>query len=523
MGLKAQAEGQESLYPDFDIAEAEKILREDSLFRTVVIQRSREYAKKYFRELGDNQFYFPERETPKVQPYKLANIYGQLFKKIQESFNRKAPFLDLALYNVEAYKRDESAKDPMIANRERQVLMLIRATMLKRMESSYKAFEASCEDLLRKMARFLRYYDPANWEKWKKKHASLWEVIEAHWRERYLDDDEVIDVEEDDILPEPKDKDKLLVEDFFMDQIVSSVAGDMDELAGFLSFIHENITEKRDDKLKSLIDLLESDKELRDEKVIIFTQYRDTARYLYRQLKELIKGPLEELDSTCNKDREVIIKRFAPYYNCTEEELPKYLEKPIRVLISTDVLSEGLNLQDAHLLINYDLHWNPVRLMQRIGRVDRRLDPAIEKKLGREQCVVRFWNFLPPDELDELLQLYERVAGKILRISKTLGIEGKKLLGREEDLDALRDFNASYNGVMTFEEKMRIIYTGILQKHPELNDLLPKLPKRLFSGKATPDINTKGVFAAYRLPERKIADDAGTTKVVAGEVPMVSP
>ena len=169
-------------------------------------------------------------------------------------------------------------------------------------------------------------------------------------------------------------------------------------------------------------------------------------------------------------------------------------------------------------MINYDLHWNPVRLMQRIGRVDRRLDPAIEKKLGREQCVVRFWNFLPPDELDELLQLYERVAGKILRISKTLGIEGKKLLGREEDLDALRDFNASYNGVMTFEEKMRIIYTGILQKHPELNDLLPKLPKRLFSGKATPDINTKGVFAAYRLPERKIADDAGTTKVVAGEV-----
>ncbi|MGD1045759.1 MAG: helicase-related protein [Bacteroidota bacterium] len=516
MGLNAQAEDQESLYPDFDIAEAEKILREDSLFRTLVIQRSRDYAKRYFRETGNDQFYFPERETPKVQPYKLANIYGQLFRKIKESFNRKEPFLDLALYNVEAYRRNESAIDPKIANRERQVLMLIRATMLKRMESSYKAFEASCEDLLRKMARFLRYYDSTKWEKWKKNLSPLWEIIETHWRERYLDDEEVVDVEEDDILPEPKEK--LLVEDFFMDQIVASVSSDMDELAGFLSFIHENITEKRDDKLKSLIDLLESDRELRTKKVIIFTQYRDTARYLYRQLKDAIKGPMEELDSTCKKDREVIIKRFAPYYNCTEEELPEYLEKPIRVLISTDVLSEGLNLQDAHLLINYDLHWNPVRLMQRIGRVDRRLDPAIEKKLEREHCVVRFWNFLPPDELDDLLQLYQRVAGKILRISKTLGIEGKKLLGREEDLDALRDFNASYNGVMTFEEKMRIIYTGILKKYPELLQKLPKLPKRLFSGKTTRDENIKGVFAAYRLPERKVAVEVGASKVVAGEV-----
>jgi len=94
----------------------------------------------------------------------------------------------------------------------------------------------------------------------------LVEIIETHWRERYLDDEEVMDVEEDDILPEPKDKDKLLVEDFFMDKIVTSVSGDMDELAEFLSFIHENITEKRDDKLTSLIDLLESDKELRTKK-----------------------------------------------------------------------------------------------------------------------------------------------------------------------------------------------------------------------------------------------------------------
>ena len=516
LGLEAQEEGQEDLYPDFDIAEAEKVLRDETLFRALVIQRSRDYAKKYFKESGNGQFFFPERANPAVQPYKLAKIYGDLFKRIKESFSKEAPFLDLLLYNVEAKKKDTTKIDPKIANREKQVLMLIRATMLKRMESSYKAFESSCEDLLRNMARFVRYYDEATWEEWKKNHSGVWNTIEQHWKDRYQDETEQEDIEEDDILPEPKKK--IETQELLMDEIIQSASDDMSQLADFLAFIHGNITEQQDDKLKALVDLLNSNHELKTGKVIIFTQYRDTARYLYKELSKRIKdGPIEELDSTSNKDREVVIKRFAPYYNCTEEDLPQYVNKQIRILISTDVLSEGLNLQDGHLLINYDLHWNPVRLMQRIGRVDRRLDPVIEKKLGRDKFVVRFWNFLPPDELDELLDLYGRIAGKVLRISKTLGIEGKKLLKPEDDFDALKDFNESYNGVMTFEERMRIIYAEILKTHPDLIDKLPKLPKRLFSGKKSSD-RARGVFAAYRLPGRKSVDETGVVSTFPGDV-----
>jgi len=516
LGLEAQEEGQEDLYPDFDIAEAEKVLRDETLFRALVIQRSRDYAKKYFKESGNGQFFFPERANPAVQPYKLAKIYGDLFKRIKESFSKEAPFLDLLLYNVEAKKKDTTKIDPKIANREKQVLMLIRATMLKRMESSYKAFESSCEDLLRNMARFVRYYDEATWEEWKKNHSGVWNTIEQHWKDRYQDETEQEDIEEDDILPEPKKK--IETQELLMDEIIQSASDDMSQLADFLAFIHGNITEQQDDKLKALVDLLNSNHELKTGKVIIFTQYRDTARYLYKELSKRIKdGPIEELDSTSNKDREVVIKRFAPYYNCTEEDLPQYVNKQIRILISTDVLSEGLNLQDGHLLINYDLHWNPVRLMQRIGRVDRRLDPVIEKKLGRDKFVVRFWNFLPPDELDELLDLYGRIAGKVLRISKTLGIEGKKLLKPEDDFDALKDFNESYNGVMTFEERMRIIYAEILKTHPDLIDKLPKLPKRLFSGTKSSD-RARGVFAAYRLPGRKSVDETGVVSTFPGDV-----
>ena len=116
------------------------------------------------------------------------------------------------------------------------------------------------------------------------------------------------------------------------------------------------------------------------------------------------------------------------------------------MLLSTDVLSEGLNLQDASRMINYDIHWNPVRLMQRIGRVDRRMNRATEEAMVRDhpevaasRGKVSFWNFLPPDELNSLLTLYTKVTQKTLLISKTLGIEGKKLLTPEDDYDALKD------------------------------------------------------------------------------------
>src|SRR5207253_3925922 len=135
---------------------------------------------------------------------------------------------------------------------------------------------------------------------------------------------------------------------------------------------------------------------------------------------------VEEVDSGSTSDRGSLIRRFSPYYNgTTPAKLAKLGHEEIRILISTDVLSEGLNLQDATRLINYDLHWNPVRLMQRIGRVDRRLNPKIEEQIVNDHSgqkairgTVAYWNFLPPDELEGLLRLYRRVSHKTLRISK---------------------------------------------------------------------------------------------------------
>lgn len=107
---------------------------------------------------------------------------------------------------------------------------------------------------------------------------------------------------------------------------------------------------------------------------------------------------------------------------------------------------------------------------------------------------------MPPDELDELLRLYQRVSHKTLRISKTFGIEGKKLLTPQDDYEALKDFMESYEGTTSPSEDMHLEYQQLLQDYPDLPAKLTALPGRVFSGKHHPTANTKSVFFCFALP-----------------------
>ena len=136
-------------------------------------------------------------------------------------------------------------------------------------------------------------------------------------------------------------------------------------------------------------------------------------------------------------------------------------------------------------MINYDIHWNPVRLMQRIGRVDRRMNPEVEERIVADHPEVAasrgkvwFWNFLPPEELNEILSLYTKVTQKTLLISQTLGIEGKKLLTPKDDYAALREFHHAYEGTRTAVEDMHLEYQELLQAAPELEGQTRALPGR---------------------------------------------
>ncbi|MFC2036399.1 helicase-related protein [Chloroflexota bacterium] len=517
---------------ELDAQAAQEILSKDDLFRALVVQRSRNYVKRSLKQAGGRQVAFPERMPPQVAKYSLAETYGGLLESLERAFDKEKPLLSLAIYSPINYELGpDSAPDDVERafeyGRQMQVVGLIRTLLLKRFESSATAFEASSEDLLLKLLYFVRLHNPRTAERWQDQHEDLMARIQEHRRARgWRRGEEAEEDQDEDTIPEEFKKkiDKLDQRKYNVADMVMESLLDLNQLAEFLEELAE-FDPATDDKLQRLLTLLRTEPTLRDHKVLIFTEYLATARYLARELRAVGIEPLDEVDSLSGRNRSAIIRAFSPYYNLSSSaELAAKGTTEIRVLISTDVLSEGLNLQDATCIINYDLHWNPVRLMQRIGRVDRRLDPAIEEQMVADhpelkevRRIVHLWNFLPPKELNRILTLYERVTHKTLRISKTFGIEGRQLLTPEDDYEALREFNQAYEGTTTSTEEMHLAYQKLLQDHPGLSERLADMPLRVFSGKAHPAPDSTAIFFCYRLPAKDATtgdwdDEAGFTR-----------
>jgi len=165
-----------------------------------------------------------------------------------------------------------------------------------------------------------------------------------------------------------------------------------------------------DDKLNVLFDII---KQNSGSKILIFSEYAATAEYLYKSIQNHNYSQTALVTGN-TKDKLSIIERFAPKVNTTLGHIPESSEI-INILVSTDVLSEGHNLQDASVIINYDIHWNPVRLIQRIGRIDR---------IGTEFDKIHIFNFLPEGGIEKILHLKERVQERVNSIHQLLGEDG---------------------------------------------------------------------------------------------------
>jgi len=512
-------------------SEADGILARDELFRAIVVQRSRAYARRSQEQHGGAEVFFPDRKPPKVAPYSLKKTYGKLLQELEKAFNKKKPLLSLAVYYPLNYPAQmtlegkQGVEFEFEKGRQEQVVGLIRTQLLKRFESSAFAFRATCESLLFKLLAWVEVHCETGAEKrrldrWRGQNEDTLTGINRHRQEK----EDVEEIEDDASLPVEliENVEKLSRKEYRVEEILDETFLDMDQLIVFLDEM-EDFSVTQDDKVQTLITLLKNHPLLSKQKVLIFSEYRDTARYVYKVLKDEKFDHIAEVDSGY-ADRGEIITAFAPYYNeSSSRQLADNGQTETRILISTDVLSEGLNLQDATLLINYDLHWNPVRLMQRIGRVDRRLDPSVEKQmlldhpeLKESRGAVHFWNFLPPNELNDILHLYERVAHKTLRISKIFGIEGRQLLTPDDDYETLKEFGKSYDGKTTPTEEMRLAYQGILKDSPGLEKELDKMPLRIFSGRTHPTKGARAVFLCYRIPGPDVSGvwslDTGETK-----------
>ena len=490
------------------------IFRGDALVNQLVVQRSRAYVKKSLSAAEGENVLFSVRQPPAVANYSMRKSYGKLIDDFISSFYRKdkngrnLPILALAVYSPyeEAYYiGDKSKLDEMVIGRQTQIVNLIRQLLLKRFESSIAAFEETCIRIYVRLKKFLTdYQEYGNKRAVERLLNKQLDVVE--YVERFITETIQSSVEEyEDGLPSYvwETEENLNVGEFDIRTMLEDTMLDMEILAGFISDIM-GIEPENDDKIRELIRILREDARVQGKKVIIFSEFKATAEYIYRELLRAGFTGLFEIDGQTKGNRHELVQRFAPYYN---DSSSSEIDNEIKILITTDVLAEGLNLQDASCLINYELHWNPVRLMQRIGRVDRRRNAAVEERLLRDHPELAadrdnayYWNFLPPEELEKLLSLYATVSKKTLRISKTFGIEGKKLLTPDDDYDALKDFNSQYEGETSTEEEMSLAYQELMKKHPNYEEMLSELPRKMYSGKRS--TGSKGFFFCYELPTK---------------------
>jgi superfamily II DNA or RNA helicase len=503
-----------------DHAAIDSLMAEDKLLQSIIHQNSRRYAIDSAKAAGDGSVIFPQTQRPRVVPYEFGLSYSPLFTEIKAAFNRADPLFVLPMYYPLAFSTDPEI-DPLTKNRQKQVVALIRTIFLKRFESSVAAFAGSCLDLSVKVLRWLDVnvtgepahtarlaaWRDANEPTLKAIHEMFRPAVEEGWHEEDLTEEALEELDYN-----------LVGGSYRLDDMIAAAFDDLDQLRRFLYHVHTGgILDDKYAKLRTLlagpskteknaVDPTVFTEEFRTQQVIVFTEFADTARYLEERLQEDGFAGVDRIDGTRGADRYTMIKRFAPFYNKVDAELRKTL-KPLRVLVSTDVLSEGVNLQDGTLLVNYDIHWNPVRLMQRIGRVDRRMNAEIEAAIVKERPTMRasrghiqIRNFLPPDEIEELITLYGRVQNKTLRISKTLGIPGGKLLDESDifdDVKVFQSFKDEYLGDITPLEQLRLKWLDLVKADPGLEDLVARLPDGISAAKGA---HPRGVFICRRVP-----------------------
>ena len=503
-----------------DLTDFEELLRQDEFLKAVIYQNSRKYAIESSKKAGEDVL-FPVMEPPKAVDYEFVAEYQSLLDELDKAFQKDHPLFVLPMYYPLAFSRSEEI-DNKVENRQKQVVALIRTVFLKRFESSVAAFAGSCLDLTQKIVNWLvlntgdRPGEAKRIADWQADNEKTRDAVHDLYRP---DSEFADDADFSDLTPEEFDEleDHLDPDEFDIPTMTDQAFDDLDQLGRLLERI-ASVGIGADNKYEQLRRLLQTAggdgvfiDEFRDQKVLVFSEFADTARYLHTRLVNDGVTGLEWLDGSRKADRLAIIGRFAPHYN--EVEQPELLTSP-RVLISTDVLSEGVNLQDAALVVNYDLHWNPVRLMQRIGRVDRRLnsvteaaiiadDPAAAAVRGK----IHIRNFLPNEEVDRLLRLYQRVESRVVLISKTLGIPGGKLLSEDDMLDDTKVFQAlrdQYQGHLSPVEQLRLKYLALLDTFPDLESALNDLPMSVGTSRAA---ENPAVFTCRLFPSLVKGED----------------
>lgn len=478
-------------------------------------------------ELNGEPMRFPKHEIPQALQYSLKELYGGIYQEIIDTVQG----LTFAVYDLESYgvitEQVEDVTEGRLKQRNASFLGIMRTIFLKRMESSVVALSRTIGSMVKYLDLFLkelnergRVITPKDAQRLRMAlGGSLPDDVaeEGEWNER---------VRQTTTLPEaPEDEGE-------RERLRVNVEADRDRLAALLGHLEDVETkwERGDDpKIEALRRLLESlpatDALGVPTKAVIFSNYKDTANYIFERLGgDLAKENLRDKSNLADgrwltkltgaddqKRRRQVLAHFAPLATHRDiepiddpvliERIRPFRQEGIDLLIATDVLSEGQNLQDAQYLVNYDLPWNPVRIIQRAGRIDRLFSP---------HDTVYIYNLMPDKELESLLKLVEKLTKRVASIEEMIGLDAS-VLGEQIEAKAFDQMMKLAQGGKKAEE----VYSEG-EKSQGLEDAFAELNKyvQLVKELGTEDVKdvpdgvysiklgeSPGIFIMLRMPE----------------------
>jgi len=393
------------------------------LIDATTVKRTRQFIKKHYKDDRipgpDGEFVpitFP-KPVPKTVRYNLDEVLPGFFAHFAETLMPEVgePRLTMARYQVDRYRLhpDEDT------NGEIALVGLLRSGLLKRFESSAHAFSNTCRKMADQHQRFLDAMDAGM-------------VIRKDFFKECSNSEDLEEEEFQELLEQSEHSEPIDLYD--ADRLRQDVDNDLALLTEFAREA-EQIRPEDDPKLQALVEELaalaeqaENDSTSEDErrdnrKVMVFSYFKDTALWILDWLKKVLEEDdrlvayRERLVATCGSpdEREILDSDMASWGFAPQTAAPvTYIDGDrFDLLITTDVLAEGVNLQQCRNIINYDLPWNPMRLVQRHGRIDRLLS-----KHNR----VYLRTFFPDEVLDTLLRLEDRVRNKLALAAASVGV-----------------------------------------------------------------------------------------------------
>lgn len=428
----------------------------DNILKHLMVRRTRSEILRHFGEdLQKQGLKFPEVEDPEPIFYQLNDTEDEVFNKTIELATKRFKYARYTPMLTKYFKGEVTQPEELS---QRNMGKFMKILLIKRLESSFFAFQNTLNRFISSYVQFLKEFEKGSVYVSKKYTNKIFEFLEN-------DDEEAIQrlIDEDKAQKYPgKD---------FTDEFKKDLENDL-EILQQIHRLWQSV--KRDPKLLEFVKVLSSKDIFKENKLIIFTESKETADYLAKHLEKQFSNEVLLFSGASSvATREKVIQNFDPKVRFPKDDY--------RILVTTEVLSEGVNLHRSNIVINYDIPWNPTRLMQRVGRINR-----VDTKFNN----IYTFNFFPTKQANEQIKLKEAAEYKIQAFIEMLGADARLLTEGEEikshDLFTRLTSKKSIIGEVEGEESeldyLKII-RDVRDKEPDLFEKIKRLPKKARTAK----------------------------------------